>query len=261
VWNPKANFKDGLHILPVITPVFPAMNSTAYVSKSTMRVIKAELNRGDALATALAISSAGRAAWEEILAPTTCFSEIRHFLCLEIASATASDHVIWFSLVESRLRALILSLESAQIVSHVRVCPKRFDNDGAQPYPVASSVYIGLFFNRTALKARNREVDLHTERQTFYDLVKRDPSFNEKTMFLLIHHVKRDDLPDAVFPEGLRYANRKRPRAQQEEVRSLVHPAAEKSQQTGTQQETQDTSAKRARIDNGTDAPGDADEL
>jgi len=95
VWNPKANFKDGLHILPVITPVFPAMNSTAYVSKSTMRVIKAELNRGDALATALAISSAGRAAWEEILAPTTCFSEIRHFLCLEIASATASDHVIW----------------------------------------------------------------------------------------------------------------------------------------------------------------------
>ena len=40
VWNPKTNYKDAAHILPVITPAFPAINSMAYTSDSTLRAIK-----------------------------------------------------------------------------------------------------------------------------------------------------------------------------------------------------------------------------
>merc|ERR1712070_908357 len=108
-----------------------------YTSDSTLRAIKAELKRGDALATALAVNGSvgmSQAAWKELLEPATLFSDYKHFLCLDVASATMADHVVWFSLVESRLRALILALQKSTVVSHVRACPTHFDVEGADPY-------------------------------------------------------------------------------------------------------------------------------
>jgi poly(A) polymerase len=46
VWNPRANPKDKLHVMPVITPAYPSMNSTYNVSDSTLRVIREEFYRG-----------------------------------------------------------------------------------------------------------------------------------------------------------------------------------------------------------------------
>ncbi len=38
VWN-KNDFKDRQHVLPVITPVYPAMNSMSFASVSTRQAI------------------------------------------------------------------------------------------------------------------------------------------------------------------------------------------------------------------------------
>lgn len=40
VWNPKVNYKDGLHIMPIITPAYPAMNSSYNVGPPQFRHIK-----------------------------------------------------------------------------------------------------------------------------------------------------------------------------------------------------------------------------
>jgi len=38
VWDPKANFKDRQDLMPIITPAYPAINSTHNVSKATLKV-------------------------------------------------------------------------------------------------------------------------------------------------------------------------------------------------------------------------------
>lgn len=46
VWNPKVNPKDKKHLMPIITPVYPASNSTYNVTESTLDLLKKEINRG-----------------------------------------------------------------------------------------------------------------------------------------------------------------------------------------------------------------------
>lgn len=40
VWNPKTNFKDSTHIMPIITPAYPAMNSAYNISPPQFRTIQ-----------------------------------------------------------------------------------------------------------------------------------------------------------------------------------------------------------------------------
>lgn len=46
VWNPKVNYADKFHKMPVITPAYPSMCSTHNISSSTMNLIVAEFKRG-----------------------------------------------------------------------------------------------------------------------------------------------------------------------------------------------------------------------
>merc|ERR1719487_3055950 len=46
VWNPKTNLSDRAHAMPVITPSFPAMNTTHNVTETTKRILLDEFRRG-----------------------------------------------------------------------------------------------------------------------------------------------------------------------------------------------------------------------
>ena len=46
VWNPKLNPRDKQHLMPIITPSYPCMNSTFNVSKTTLKDMKSEFERG-----------------------------------------------------------------------------------------------------------------------------------------------------------------------------------------------------------------------
>ncbi|CAN0461139.1 unnamed protein product, partial [Discosporangium mesarthrocarpum] len=40
VWNPATNMKDKAHLMPIITPAYPAMNSSYNVGEPQMRLIR-----------------------------------------------------------------------------------------------------------------------------------------------------------------------------------------------------------------------------
>ena len=46
-WDPRRNPKDRLHMVPIITPAYPCMNSSYNVSASTLRTMTGEFQRGN----------------------------------------------------------------------------------------------------------------------------------------------------------------------------------------------------------------------
>lgn len=49
----QTNPKDRTHLMPIITPVYPAMNTSYNVSDSALSVIKQELTRGATIVSLL----------------------------------------------------------------------------------------------------------------------------------------------------------------------------------------------------------------
>jgi poly(A) polymerase Pap1 len=48
-WDPAMNVRDQHHIMPIITPGYPAINSSVNVCASTLRVMQREFMRGDSI--------------------------------------------------------------------------------------------------------------------------------------------------------------------------------------------------------------------
>merc|ERR1719311_1934363 len=81
VWNPKTNSADRAHVMPVITPAYPAMNSTHNVTETTMRILLEEFSRGHEMVRWI---EEGCKRWSDMYAPFPYFERSRHFLHLEI---------------------------------------------------------------------------------------------------------------------------------------------------------------------------------
>lgn len=117
VWNAKTNANDKLHLMPVITPAFPAMNSTHNVMETTKRIILEELKRAY---NTLRKVEEGQAQWSSVYAPLELLREYKDFVALKMAPmpgvvVRSEEQALlhkWQGWVECKLRIFYKHLES-----------------------------------------------------------------------------------------------------------------------------------------------------
>jgi len=146
VWDPRENGRDRSHLMPIITPAYPAMNSSYNVSDCTLEVMKAEFKRGDEVCSEIlagttddnskeeekknvgdneggATKQQQGSYWGKLLEPVQFFQGFKHFLQIEVIASSKEDFEIWEGWVHSRMRLLI---KSAGMMVDVRPWPKAF---------------------------------------------------------------------------------------------------------------------------------------
>jgi poly(A) polymerase len=116
VWNPKVFPKDGLHAMPIITPAYPAMNSSYNVGVPQLRLIQDEITRGLIMFQQHRSGGGEKEPpfpWRSLCSPAVVDFFTRHprYIQIDISAYSADDHRSWFGWCESRLRLLILALE------------------------------------------------------------------------------------------------------------------------------------------------------
>ena len=57
VWDPRKYPKDRFHLMPIITPAYPSMNSSYNVSSSTLRIMSEEFKRGSEICEVLSYNA------------------------------------------------------------------------------------------------------------------------------------------------------------------------------------------------------------
>lgn len=105
IWNERDN---PYHVMPIITPAYPAMNSTANVSLHSLEVIRREFQRGDEVMKEI-INDRGQH-WERLFAPSDFFIRYQHYLsCHIIGIGEDEASRSWIGFIESRIRHLATS--------------------------------------------------------------------------------------------------------------------------------------------------------
>ncbi|KAL7149411.1 hypothetical protein ABFS83_05G038900 [Erythranthe nasuta] len=198
-WDPRRNHKDTLHLMPIITPAYPCMNSSYNVSSSTLRVMTEEFQRGKEICEAI---EANNASWGSLFEPFAFFEAYRNYLQIDIAAETAEDLMNWKGWVESRMRWLTLKIErDTNGALQCHPYPREFSDKSKPNY---HSYFTGLRKKQSPNpQATTEQFDI---RMTVDDFKRDVYMYNslKATMWINVCHVKRKEIPSFVFPGGVR---------------------------------------------------------
>ena len=162
VWDPRQNIADRHHLMPIITPAYPQQNSTFNVSRSSLQVIKNELELSLGICENI---MNGKATWDKLFEPPNFFGKYKHFIVLEASSNTEEDQLAWYGLVESKVRHLVLQLER-EAIDLAHVWPKTYPSLEEGREKTCCYWFVGL-----VIKPGAKGLDLTTPIEVFTKLV------------------------------------------------------------------------------------------
>lgn len=156
VWSPIAP-GSARHIMPVITPSFPSMNTTHNVSRFTLQIMKAEIEHSkrvvDGILTSAGVSSDGNspssdgvAAWQTLFEKSSFFGDYTFYLAIDVSADDPTSFGRWKGLVESKLRFLLHRLDDEQFVTEARPYPDGVTGNPELPAGCGVTFFFGIKF-------------------------------------------------------------------------------------------------------------------
>ena len=223
IWDPRENPRDRSHLMPIITPAYPCMNSSYNVSDCTLQAMMDEFKRGFSVCEEILRPSSSSNSqnsqnataitteWARLLEPLPVFEGFKHFLMVEVTAANKDDFELWEGWVHSRMRLLI---KSAGMMVDVRPWPKAFRPDtetdvhesGGDGTGPQSFYFLGLSKKRApttnqygqALIIPQSRVDLTSAVNDFAHKVKDWPE-RKPGMDIFVKHLLQRSLPTWVL--------------------------------------------------------------
>ncbi|XP_054791878.1 nuclear poly(A) polymerase 4-like isoform X2 [Prosopis cineraria] len=218
VWDPRRNPRDRFHLMPIITPAYPCMNSSYNVSASTLRVMVEQFHYGNRICEEIELS---KAHWSSLFEPYLFFEAYKNYLQVDIIAADADDLLAWKGWVESRWRQLTLKIErDTNGMLQCHPYPHEY-SDTSKPCP-HSAFFMGL----------QRKAGVRGQEGQQFDIRKTVDEFRQEInmyvywkpgMEIYVSHVRRKQLPPFVFPDG--YKRTRMPR-------HLIHPSENMNENT-----------------------------
>ncbi|GMN46358.1 hypothetical protein TIFTF001_015538 [Ficus carica] len=246
VWDPRRNPKDRFHLMPIITPAYPCMNSSYNVSSSTLRVMSDEFQRGSEICEAM---ETDKADWDTLFEPYPFFEAYKNYLQIDIGAENVDDLRIWKGWVESRLRQLTLKIERHTYnMLQCHPYPGEF-SDKSKPFHC--SYFMGLQRKQGVPVSEGGHFDIRLTVEEFKNSVNVYTS-RKPGMQIHVSHVKRKSIPNFVFPGGVRPARPSKitwDMKRASELKASGHAQPDKSDESKTVLDGSDDGRKRKRAD------------
>ncbi|KAK6128015.1 hypothetical protein DH2020_038247 [Rehmannia glutinosa] len=210
IWDPRRNPWDRNHLMPIITPAYPCMNSSYNVSASTLRVMMEQFQFGKKICEDIELN---KVQWSALFEPYLFFESYKNYLQVDIIAADLDDLRAWKGWVESRLRQLTLMIErdtSGKLQCHP--CPRDYVDSSKQCAHCA--FFMGLQRKLGEAIQEGQQFDI---RQTVDEFRHQINSYMywKPGMEIYVSHVRRKQIPSYVFPEGHRRSRHTRITSQQ----------------------------------------------
>ncbi|KAM3241462.1 hypothetical protein ACQJBY_054408 [Aegilops geniculata] len=196
VWDPRKNPRDRSHVMPIITPGYPCMNSSYNVSSSTLRVIKEQFKLGNKICQEIDLN---KASWTALFEPFNFFEAYTKYLVVDIVADTDDDLRLWKGWVESRLRQLTLKIErdtNGMLQCHPYPCD--YSNPTLQC--AHCSFYMGLS-RKEGMKIHGQNFDIRGTVDEFMHEIGMYTLW-KSGMDLAVTHVRKKQIPYYVFEQG-----------------------------------------------------------
>ncbi|PSR84958.1 Nuclear poly(A) polymerase [Actinidia chinensis var. chinensis] len=198
VWDPRRNFRDRQHLMPIITPAYPCMNSSYNVSTSTLRVMMEEFQRGNEICEAMETNSAG---WLMLFEPFQFFEAYKNYLQIDIAAENDDDLRKWKGWIGSRLRQLTLKIDrDTKSMLQCHPYPGEFSDKSR---PLHYFYFMGLRRKEGTNAQEGEQFDIRLTVEEFKHSVCMYQSWSPG-MWIHVCHIRRRNIPDFVFPGGIR---------------------------------------------------------
>ena len=199
VFNPET----AKYTFAIITPAFPAMNSTHNISETTKRVLINEFEFSTKL-TKL-INEEKKLPWKALFNRLNIFNKYNAYLQIDVLSKNEEDFKKWFGYIESKLRILIKFMEDIYQVK-VHPYPNNF-NITDNKFPFAKAYFFGMQFINPELhnlkddfkKEQYLKIFLREPVSKFCAKINDPKLRNSNTMNMRIRDKHRNQIPKEIL--------------------------------------------------------------
>jgi len=196
-WNKykDENKSERFQAMPILTTTYPLMNSTFNVSQHTQKLIQEKMLVAAEICDAVLDE---KEEWEALFKTRHMFHEYEHFL---VVMASATDHLKWFGLIESKIRYFVQNFEKEECVDKTRIWPKPFTKRNEKTQVTTQLWFIGLVF-----KENFEVINVNGHLKLFQDQLKhQSENFYKDDMKIEAHIVRKSDLTAVVSPEDIQH--------------------------------------------------------
>ena len=197
-------------VAPIITPAYPAMNSTLAVSRQTLQILHEEFCRGHDIVDTLwrqhQADPTAELNWNELFQPSDFFIAYPNYLSLCIVGPTQADAQAWAGFVESRFRKLVSDLLGRSLpLSKIQLWPKKLEACVADKGALLTraqrenclTYFVGFKVDTMRMRGSQLNVELSMNNFREWELSKFQPLI--PGMDLVVKSFRVKELPKEVF--------------------------------------------------------------